>query len=116
MAVERIANQWLELKIHFQVTRPSEKCFTLEMLLEKHHNEKNLTYLLFLHLILKLVQHLNKLFESKNIEKIKLLDELILLFETIGKRLLVPTFQADLFNCAIEEFLHPKPNLGYQVE
>ena len=81
-----------------------------------YNDENNLAYLLFLHPILKSVQHVNKLFESKNIEKVKLLDELIQLFETIDKRLVLPTFQGDLFNCAIEEFLHPKPYLGYQVE
>ena len=116
VAVERIVNQWLELKAHFQVTRQSEKCFTSEMLFEMYNDEKNLAYLLFLHPILKSVQHVNKLFESKNIEKVKLLDELILLFETTGKRLVLRTFQGDLFNCTIEEFLYPKPYLGYQVE
>ena len=29
---------------------------------------------------------------------------------------MLPTFQGDLFNCAIEEFLHSKPYLGYQVK
>ena len=86
------------------------------MLFEMYNDEKNLAYLLFLHPILKSVQHLNKLFKSKNIEKVKLLDELILLFETIGKRCVLPTFLGDLFTCTIEEFLHPKPYLGYQVE
>ena len=55
------------------------------MLFEMYNNEKNLTYLLFLRPILKLVQHVKKLFESKNIEKVKLSDLLILLFEKVAK-------------------------------
>ena len=73
-----------------------------------YNDDKNLAYLLFLHPILKSVQHVNKLLES-NIEKVKLLDESILFFKAIGKRLVLQTFQGDLFNYTIEEFLHSKP-------
>ena len=73
VAVERIVNQWLEVKTHFQITRQSEKCFTSEMLFEMYNDEKNLIYLMVLNPILKLVQRVNELFELKNIEKVKLL-------------------------------------------
>lgn len=115
-AVQRILEQWLELKTHFQVTRLSEKCYTAEILYEMYSDEKNLAYLLFLNPVLIEVQQVNKLFESKNIEKVKLLNDLILLIKSIGKKLVLPTCNIDLLNSNIDDYLNDKPYLGYRFE
>ena len=90
-AVERILGQWLELKTLFSITRYSEKCYTVEILHEMYSDEKNLLYFFFLNPVLIEVQPANKLFEAKNVEKVKLLNELILLITSIGKKLVLPT-------------------------
>ena len=74
-AVERILGQWLELKTLFNITRRSEKCYTAEILYDMYSDEKNLLYFFFLNPVLIEVQQTNKLFEAKNVEKVKLLKE-----------------------------------------
>ena len=59
---------------------------------------------------------MNKLFELKNVGKMQLLQELVLLFETIGKRLVLPTCKVNLLACHTEEFFNRKPYHGYQFE
>ena len=58
----------------------------------------------------------NKLFESKNIEKVKLLNDLTMLMKSIAKKLVLPTCNIDLLNSNIEEYLDPKPYLSYRFE
>lgn len=115
-AVQRILEQWLELKAHFEVSRLSEKCYTAEVLYGMYSDEKNLAFLLFLSPILTEAQKVNKLFESQNIEKVKLLNDLIMLIKSIAKKLVLPTCNIDLLNSDIEEYLDPKPYLGYRFE
>ncbi|CAI9728253.1 XP_029641218.1uncharacterized protein LOC115216161 [Octopus vulgaris] len=75
-AVNRILSQWFELQTHFQTTTAKEKCFTAQMLHEMFCDSRNELYLLFVHTILKLVQEVNKLFESNTVDKTKLLEDL----------------------------------------
>ena len=79
-------------------------------------DEKNLAILLFLQPILTEVQRTNILFESKNVDKMKLLDDLLMLFKTIFTKLVLPTCKADPLTCKIEDYLDPKAYLGYQFE
>ena len=65
-AVERIISQWRELKAHFEVTRRSEKCYMSEIVHETYRDEKNLTFLSFLHPMLNKIQQVNKSFELEN--------------------------------------------------
>ena len=64
-------NQWLELKLYFQVTRQNDKCYTSEILYAMYNDEKNFAFLVFLNPILKPEQNMNKLFESKNIVRMQ---------------------------------------------
>ena len=66
--------------------------------------------------ILVEVQRVDKLFESKNIEKVKLLDDLILLIRSIGNRLILPTLKIHVINENIYDYLCPNPSLGYRFE
>ena len=79
-------------------------------------DEKNLLYFLFLNPVLIEVQQVNKLYEAKNEEKVKLLNELILLITSIGKKLVVPTCKIDILTTKVDDFLNPKPYLGYRFE
>ena len=44
-AVERVVQQWLELKIHFGIVRNSEDDYTSEMLYQMYADEKHLSYI-----------------------------------------------------------------------
>ena len=114
-AVQRILDHWL-LKTHFQLTRLSEKCYTAEILFGMYSDKNNLVFLLFLQPILIEVQRVNNFFESKNIERVKLLDDLILLIKSIGNRLILPTLKNDVINENIDDYLCPNHSLGYRFE
>ena len=61
-AVQRLCDQWLELKTHFSLTRTSEKCYNSEMLHAMYSDEFNHAYMLFLKSVLSEVQRVNKAF------------------------------------------------------
>ena len=99
IAVESL-NELLELKLHFQVTRQSEKYYTSDFFAQ-YIMMKSIWHIFFFE---SYYEYMNKLLESKNIDKMQLLPELVLLFETIGKRLLLPISKINLFACHIEDF------------
>ena len=51
--------------------------------------------------------------ESQNVDKVKLLDNLMLIFESIISKLFLPICKADPLNCTIDDYLNPRPYLGY---
>ena len=71
--------------------RNNEDDYTSEVLYRMYADEKHLAYFLFLLPILSDVQRVNKMFESKTIDHLKLLDQLVTLLKTIGKTLVLPT-------------------------
>lgn len=86
------------------------------MLFNMYKDEQNLAYLLFLKLILKEIQWVNKLFESSNVYPTKLCNELSSLITSIGKIIVTPTFR---FEPTLIDFispLHPRPYLGFGFE
>ena len=59
---------------------------------------------------------MNKLFKAKSVDKVKLLNELILLITSIGKKIVLPTSNINILTTKVDDFLNPKPYLGYQFE
>ncbi len=113
-AVDRIQKQWLELETHFKIMSTSEKCYTAQILYEMYNDNKNMVYLLFLHPILVQVQEVNKIFESNTADKTKLFEDLLI--KSIAHMLVLPTSRMDPLVSNIEEFLDPRPNLGYRFK
>ena len=91
--------QWLELKTHFSIMRNSEDDYTSEVLYKMYGDEKHLpvAYFLFLLPVLSDGQRVNKMFESKTIDHLKLLDQLVMLLKTIGKTLVLPTSRCNFW-------------------
>ncbi|KAL0859773.1 hypothetical protein ABMA27_010129 [Loxostege sticticalis] len=116
-AVKKILDQWIELKLHFQLTRNTEKCFSAETLYNLYQNPTNEAYLLYIHTVLDHLQSLVKIFQSNNIDPSKLLNDLIMAIESLGKRVLNPLRQIDIFEINnLEDYLVPHPYLGFKVE
>lgn len=116
-AVKKILDQWVELKLHFNLTRHSEKCFAAETLHNLYLNPINEVYLLYIHSVLNNLQSLVKVFQSNNIDPSKLLNDLIMAIESLGRNVLNPNRQIDIFEVQnLEDFLIPYPYLGYRVE
>ena len=76
----------------------SKRCYTAEILTEMYKDEKNLAVLLFLHSILVEVQRVNKLFETKAVDKMKLLDDLTHLLKSIANKLINPSSRFNYLN------------------
>ena len=53
---------------------------------------------------------------AKNVEKVELMNELVLLIPSVGKKLVLPTANIDILTTTMDNFLHPKPCIGYQFE
>lgn len=114
-AIDRVIQQWLELKTHFELVRKS--CYIAEQLFQLYSDESNLCYLKYLKTILWEVQRVNKIFESRdNIDPFKLFDELIYLLKAICKNVCVMRPSFDVFESPIEENLLPNPYLGFEFE
>ena len=105
-AVKRVVQQWLELKTHLSIVRNSEDDYTSEVLYKMYADEKHLAYFLFLLPILSDVQRVNKMFESKTIDHLKFLDQLVTLFKNIGKTLVLPTSRCNFLVDNVEEYLN----------
>ena len=104
------------MKTHFSIVRNSQDDYTSEVLYKMCADEKHLAYFLFLLPIFSDVQRVNKTFESKTIDHLKLLDQLVTLFKTIGKTLVLPTSRCSFLVDNVEEYLNTKPYLGYRFE
>ena len=55
-------NQWIELKLYYDVIRQNEKCYASEILYAMYDDENNVAFL-FLDPILIVVKNIDKLFE-----------------------------------------------------
>ena len=99
-AIDRILDQWIELKTHFQFVSSNDKCYTSQLLYEMYCDDRNMLYCLFLYPILKQVQEVNKLFESNTVDKTNLFTDLSQLIKSIGNMLMLilPTSRIHLLD------------------
>lgn len=114
--MSRIIDQWLELKLHFQLARSNKKCFPAEVVYDIYCNEQNLAFFLFLRPALADLQRVNKLFESNNVDQTKLAIDLSTLV-SLGELIVLRSFNFDpVTNDNFTNHLHPKPFFGYSFE
>ena len=116
MAVNRILKQWDDLKDHFKMACVNEKCYMAELLLNMFSDVNNQLILIFLQPILAEAQRVNKAFQSNAADPCKLLQDLIMLIESLANMVTVTGCKADLVTCNVNDFLHPHPVLGDAFE
>lgn len=75
-AVTRILAQWEELRMHFDLARSSEKCYSAEMLFNMYSDPINKLYMHFLRPLLQDIQRTVKAFQGENTDPTKLLSDL----------------------------------------
>lgn len=116
-AVDRIVNQWVELKTFFTEVAITEKDHHAATLSEMYNNDEVLAYLLFLRPILRDVQRVNKQFQARYADPTKLLEDLELLLKGLIWKVCQEE-DIDLLETEIENRILPIPNinLGYQFE
>ncbi|KAL1448682.1 hypothetical protein WDU94_000558 [Cyamophila willieti] len=87
-AIEKIIDQWDALKLHFQVNQA--KCYNAK-LLYSHFNPVNKLYMIFLRTHLRAITSTNKMFQSENVESLKLLQEVNMLFQNYLSLIIPPS-------------------------
>lgn len=95
-AVNRIIDQWTELRLHFQIAQNTERCYTARLLHEMFQDEKNYLYMLFIQPIISEFDRVNRLFQSENPDPVKLFEDLdmhvrSMLFRVVLKEHACPT-------------------------
>ncbi|XP_077279781.1 uncharacterized protein LOC143907119, partial [Temnothorax americanus] len=75
-AITKIIDQWDALKLHFNIVKDKERCYTADQLYNMFNTQSNFVYLTFLKHILKLLTEINKTFQAENANSLKLLDDL----------------------------------------
>lgn len=115
-AVTRILAQWEELKMHFDLARSDEMCYTAEMLYHMFNDPINKLYMLFLRPILQDIQRTSKAFQSENIDPTKLLADLSRLIMMTSRKVILPTTRIDPLTSDIKNYTDPRAYLGYEFE
>ncbi|CAG9793612.1 unnamed protein product [Diatraea saccharalis] len=115
-AVSRVYTQWLELKTHFAIAKVHERCHTAKLLHSLYANEMNYAYISFLYPILIEINRVNKMFESKDTDHIKLYEKLTNLIDMLVCKVTLPTNKVNIFNQNIRGFLDQKCYLGFRFE
>lgn len=72
-AVTRILSQWEEVRVHFNIARASEKCYSAEMLRNMYSDPINKLHMPFLRPLLQGIHRTVKAFHSENTDPTKLL-------------------------------------------
>ncbi|XP_023217583.1 uncharacterized protein LOC111619978 [Centruroides sculpturatus] len=100
LCVERILNQYEDLKLYFSVY--PAKDYKIRLLSEMYGDARNKAYLLFLDPILSELRRVNLLFQSENIDTFAAINELQSLFISFAKRIIKPSV---INNHSLEQFL-----------
>ncbi|XP_018365745.1 PREDICTED: uncharacterized protein LOC108763808 [Trachymyrmex cornetzi] len=112
-AIKTIIDQWDELKLHFEMAKNSNRCsegYVAEELYNMYKNDENKIYLIFLRDALKDITNINKLFQSNEIEPLKLFKDLNHLLYLILQKIVVPSQlekvkHQDLTNYNFQDYL-----------
>ncbi|XP_011058749.1 PREDICTED: uncharacterized protein LOC105148626 [Acromyrmex echinatior] len=117
-AIKAILHQYDALKLHFELAKEKDRCYTAELLYDMYHDEKNLFS--FLSSILSKVTAINKLFQSDNVDPLKLFDDLMLY--SLLQKIVIPqhlkkkTRRQNLEHFELRQYLMSTNclNLGYE--
>lgn len=117
-AVQRILNQWDELKLLFEISKSKNNCYTAEMLFQMYSDPSNKVYLIYIKTILTQVQCSLKAFEGQNSDPTKLLQSLVKLLHGLCDLIVIPgrRHSINIFEDNIANYLDPTPYLGYNFE
>nr|CAI5842355.1 unnamed protein product [Callosobruchus analis] len=116
-AVLRVQEQWVELKLDFNIMKDEDKCYTAHMLYGMYNDDTNYAYICFLKSNLEDVLKVNKAFEANSDDPTKLLEDLSLFLHSLIKKIATPNTKFKLFVADIESFLCTfNTYLGYRFE
>jgi len=89
-AIHTILEQWVELELLFSIAKNQDKCYMANQLHEIIKILPYKAYLIFLRSELKSITQVNKLFQSNQVEPLKLFEDLFLLYKSLLQKIIVP--------------------------
>ncbi len=88
--LRKIIDQWEELRLHFQIARSKERCYTAEQLYAMFCDIQNKIFLTFLSSELEAICRLNKAFQSDSADVTKLFGDLNDYFYSVLQKIIPP--------------------------
>ncbi|MGH0185287.1 UNVERIFIED_CONTAM: hypothetical protein FKN15_017618 [Acipenser sinensis] len=88
--VDRVLSQYEELKLHFQLTKDTERNYNAELLYQMYSDRVNRMYLVFLQPLVTEVNRINKLFQLDSANPAKLLADLMTFYRSLIQRIMKP--------------------------
>ncbi|KYN22498.1 hypothetical protein ALC57_05109 [Trachymyrmex cornetzi] len=120
-AIKTILHQYDALKLHFELAKEKDRCYTAQRLYDMYRDEDNRIYLVFLSLILSKVTAINKLFQSDSVDPLKLFDDLYEILYSLLQKIVIPqhlkkTRRQNLEHFEFRQYLMSTNclNLGYE--
>jgi hypothetical protein len=89
-AISTILQQWDELFLFFTKAKVEDKCFSAEQIIHIMERPAFKVYLVFLKYNLEKICQVNTMFQSENVNQFLLFQDLLLLFKSILKVIVVP--------------------------
>ena len=116
-AITKIVTQWEELKLHFNLARGKDNCYSADLIYNMLGDKRNYLYFVFLRSVLNDVQIAIKSFETENSYPLKLLNTLTTLKHSVSQRILIPRpVNRNLLDRITDRDINPRPYLGYMFE
>src|SRR5277367_5372372 len=103
-AISTVLDQWEELCLLISLAQTEDKCYTAEQLHGIMICPAFKAYLVFLRNILKSVCETNAMFQGENVESLKLFEDLLLLYKSMLKKIVVPNILQKVPNDRLVEF------------
>lgn len=116
ITLNRICDQWPELRTHFGIVQIHEKCYSAKILFDLYNDEKLFLLLTFLKSILNETQKVNK---AKQSDPLKILNDLFFLVQAIAENIYAKEKILEIITQDVhdyDEFLLPQTYLGYGFE
>jgi len=95
-AISIIIDQWDALKLHFEISASTERCYIAKQLADAYKDVKNKLYILHARKVLKEVVRVNKLYQLENVDVSKITNDLLNMLRNLMQIIVEP---AQLCKC-----------------
>ncbi|XP_053133533.1 uncharacterized protein LOC128337028 isoform X2 [Hemicordylus capensis] len=88
--INRVLSQYDVLRLHFQSVKDNEKDYSADLLCQMYSDPVNRLYLVFLQPLVQEANRISKLFLLETVNPVKLITELVMLYQTLLLRIIKP--------------------------
>lgn len=89
-AMKIVVDQWLELKMHFDVARCQDRCYSAKVLTKMYRDEQTFSLVTFLSPLVAEFNQINKIYQCENPDPVVLHKNLSSFVTSLMKRVIMP--------------------------